>query len=37
MVSSRPQIELPLALVVCGLPLLQMAGNIMPPVKLELS
>jgi len=35
MVTGRPWIELPLALVVCGLPLLQLTGQIMPPVNLE--
>jgi len=35
MVRGRPSIELPLALVVCGLPLLQLTGQTMPPVKLE--
>lgn len=35
MVTGRPWIELPLALVLCGLPLLQLTGQTMRPVKLE--
>lgn len=35
MVNGRPWIELLLALLVCGLPLLQFASQIAPPVNLE--
>jgi hypothetical protein len=35
MVYGRPWIELLLALAICGLPLLQLAGQIIPPVNLE--
>lgn len=35
MVAGRPWIELLLALLVCGLPLLQLTRQIMPPVNLE--
>ena len=35
MVTGRPWIELLLALLVCGLPLLQFARRIMPPVSFE--
>ena len=35
MVSGRPLIELLLALLLCGLPLLQLTRQIMPPVDLE--
>jgi len=35
MVTGRPWIALPLALLVCGLPLLQLTRQLMPPVNLE--